>query len=636
MKTNKRIIPALVVSLFATLGAAQSQAAQFSNVYVFGDSLSDAGYFRPFLTSLGLPSTLVATLGRFTINPGPVWSELVSQHYGVATPGPSNAGGTIYAQGGARVSQASASTPPGAAQRPVSTQITEYLGSSGVADPNALYAVFAGGNDMLQNLGLFQAGQITQAQLQANVLQAASDDVAQIARLRNAGARYILAFALPDVGGTPSAAAGGAAVAASVTALSAGYNTTLFTGLASAGVRAIPVDVFGLFTDVKNNAASFGITNTTGIACLPFPPITTTGSSQFCTSANIVPNGQTYLFADSVHPTPIAQAILADYVEGLIDGPSQYSLMAETALHARTAHVRSLGEGVRTAFAAKQGNWNVFVSYDNSDLNFDARQGLQEQRTDNNNLSVGVSMMASENVAIGAAWGRAEAKARFGNSAGSYRLHEDAFSVFFGYRGQNLYAGGALSISNTDYNDIKRNIKLGPVTRTAEATAQGNNGSFFGNVGYDFKWGNLQIGPLVSLAAQNVDINSFSESAAAGTPTNTGLLSIGTQKRRSEVWSVGGKASYDIAGWTPWIRVTADKERRDDPRFVTATVQSLGSIGNSYDIEGYRPDSTFITTSLGVRGNITNWVGVGLTFYKVSSREGIKDDGVTAALAVRF
>ena len=52
MKTNKRIIPALVVSLFATLGAAQSQAAQFSNVYVFGDSLSDAGYFRPFLTSL--------------------------------------------------------------------------------------------------------------------------------------------------------------------------------------------------------------------------------------------------------------------------------------------------------------------------------------------------------------------------------------------------------------------------------------------------------------------------------------------------------------------------------------------------------------------------------------------------------
>ena len=101
MKTKKRVIPALVLSLFAAFGSAESNAAQFSNVYVFGDSLSDAGYYRGFLASLGLPASLVATLGRFTINPGPVWSELVAAHYGVTNPGPSNAGGTIFAQGGA-------------------------------------------------------------------------------------------------------------------------------------------------------------------------------------------------------------------------------------------------------------------------------------------------------------------------------------------------------------------------------------------------------------------------------------------------------------------------------------------------------------------------------------------------------
>jgi hypothetical protein len=95
MKTKKRLLPALVVAAVTAISA-PTQAAQFSGVYVFGDSLSDAGYYRPFLTSLGLPPPVVSQLGRFTTNPGPVWSEIVSQYYGV-TPSPSNANnGNIF------------------------------------------------------------------------------------------------------------------------------------------------------------------------------------------------------------------------------------------------------------------------------------------------------------------------------------------------------------------------------------------------------------------------------------------------------------------------------------------------------------------------------------------------------------
>jgi outer membrane lipase/esterase len=100
---KKRVLPALVLSAFAATAAPSADAAQFSGVYVFGDSLSDAGYYRPFLAGLGLPASVVSQLGRFTTNPGPVWSELVSTYYGV-TPSPSNANsGNIFAQGGARV-----------------------------------------------------------------------------------------------------------------------------------------------------------------------------------------------------------------------------------------------------------------------------------------------------------------------------------------------------------------------------------------------------------------------------------------------------------------------------------------------------------------------------------------------------
>lgn len=634
MKTKKRIIPALVFSLFAATSAS-TQAAQFSNVYVFGDSLSDAGYYRPFLSSLGLPASLVATLGRFTINPGPVWSELVAAHYGVTNPGPSNAGGTIFAQGGARVSQPSASTPPGGAQRPVSTQVTEYLAAgNGAADPNALYAVWGGGNDILQNVGAFSAGQITQAQLQANVLQAATDEVGQVIRLRNAGARYILVFGLPDVGATPSAAAGGAAGVAAATALSQGFNTTLFTGLAAQGVRAIPVDVFGLFTDVRQNAAAFGFTNTTGQACLPFPPITTSPSSQFCTAANIQPGGTTYLFADSVHPTPAAQAILADYVSSLIDAPSQYSLMAETALRTRAAHVRTLASGAAQGLTGDVGTISAFVAADGGDFDIEAGQGLQSQKTRNSAFTIGATARVSENVTVGAGFGTTTGRASF-ESGGGYRTGERTFSLFASARGEHLYGSVAGSISNVDFNDIRRDLRLGGVRRNFEANAQGSNASFFGNVGYDFKLGRLSIGPTVVAAIQNVTVEAFDETPVGGQPI-TGALSISQQKRHSEIYSVGGRASYDFGMWTPWVRVTADKERRDDARFVTAGVRSLSSIGMTYDIEGYSPDTSFITTYVGVRGNISNWIGVGLTYYKISGRTGIKEDGITGAVSVKF
>ena len=188
MKSTKRVLPALLLSLFAATAAPSASAAQFTGVYVFGDSLSDAGYYRPFLASLGLPQPVVNTLGRFTTNPGPVWSELISSFYGV-TPSPSNANnGNIFAQGGARVAADSASTPPGGAQRPVSTQITEYLSrNGGAADPGALYSVWAGGNDFLQNFQAFAGGQITQAQLQTNVLGAATAEIGQIARRHGFG-----------------------------------------------------------------------------------------------------------------------------------------------------------------------------------------------------------------------------------------------------------------------------------------------------------------------------------------------------------------------------------------------------------------------------------------------------------------
>jgi len=632
MKTKKRVLPSLLLSMFAAAAAPSAGAAQFSGVYVFGDSLSDAGYYRPFLSGLGLPAPVVSTLGRFTTNPGPVWSEIISNFYGV-TPSPSNASsGNIFAQGGARVATDSASTPPGFAQRPVSVQINEYLArTGGAADRNALYAVWAGGNDFLQNFQQFAAGAITQAQLQTNVLAAATAEIGQIGRLRAAGADYILVFGLPDIGTTPFALGAGAAAAAGATALSSGYNTTLYTGLASQGMRVIPVDVFSLLAEVRANPASFGFTNITGIACGPFPPITTSGNSQFCGPTNLVaPNADTtYLFADGVHPTTGTHRIIADFVKSLIEGPTQFGMLAEAGLQARESHIRSLSDGIALGKQQPVGKISLFAGGERT--NYDVNFGTSALDTSSSASTVGVTFRPSQSVLVGAAYGYARNRGTFSENLGDYKVGEHTFSAFASLRLGGFYGSAVGSIGDVDFYDINRHIRMGPNLRTARSGADGANSSFYATAGYDFQIGRFAIGPLVAVTTQNLTINAFDEEGGG-----VAGLHINEQSRKSEVLSFGARASVTIGNWTPWARITADEERRDDMRKVSAMPLSMATIGSSYDVPVYQPDSKYLTWSVGVSGIVMQNVGLSLGYYSVDSRNGVKQDGWNGLVSVHF
>jgi outer membrane lipase/esterase len=298
-----------------------------------------------------------------------VWSELVSQRYGV-TPNPSNVGtGNIFAQGGMRVSQPSPPSlvGPGGTQRPVSTQITEYLTrTGGGADPNALYGVWVGANDLFVLAG---TPGLTAADQAAFISSTATAEIQQIARLRAAGARYIMVFNIPDLGSTPQSLAGGAAAIAAGTAASVGYNTALFAGLQGAGLNVIPVDTFSLLADVRANASAFGFTNITSVACLPVG-----SSSLTCSPANFAAQGAatSYLFADGVHPTTGAHRIVADFAISLIEGPQQYSLLAEAPLRSRESHIRTLDTGLLTGAKGSVGKWMAFAAADGSKFDLDA------------------------------------------------------------------------------------------------------------------------------------------------------------------------------------------------------------------------------------------------------------------------
>jgi outer membrane lipase/esterase len=130
------------------VAAAQGAVAgPYSNLYVFGDSLSDTGNDL-LVTGGAVPSpayyTDGTTVGRFTN--GRNYVDFLADGLGLSV-SPSQLGGTNYAYGGARVNGQAAGLPPTALS--FNQQVASYMATHAAGtDPNALYVVWIGANDV--------------------------------------------------------------------------------------------------------------------------------------------------------------------------------------------------------------------------------------------------------------------------------------------------------------------------------------------------------------------------------------------------------------------------------------------------------------------------------------------------------
>ena len=101
---------AAALALAALPAAVQAADSPFTQTIFFGDSLTDSGFYRPFLVQVQGPSA--AIVGQFTANPGYVWSQYLADFYGtnaspawgLTTTGVAPGTGTNYAKGGATFS----------------------------------------------------------------------------------------------------------------------------------------------------------------------------------------------------------------------------------------------------------------------------------------------------------------------------------------------------------------------------------------------------------------------------------------------------------------------------------------------------------------------------------------------------
>ncbi len=315
------------VSLIAAGRVAQAQA--FNQFIGFGDSTIDTGWYFTHtyntnpINEAEYKAAQAAGGGVATTIGGPMNSQVLASSFGLTAIPVGEPGGTNYAAGGAvNVDYAGYQT---LAPTTVS-QIQSYLAASGgAANPNALYLISSGGNDI--NRGICQNG-VCPANATQLAAASAGALTAAVAQLYASGARYLVVAI--NYGTAPG---GGKTAAETQTARA--YTQALYGGLAAGGVNFVPASGKVIADAIGFNQALFGITNVTpgslithqGGACVNPNPGNGTGGTiasawaAYCTTL-VAPNAQhTYLYADDEHYSAAGQLIEGDYAYSLIVRP---------------------------------------------------------------------------------------------------------------------------------------------------------------------------------------------------------------------------------------------------------------------------------------------------------------------------
>ena len=649
MLRTRHLVGAITAAL---LFSATAAATNFSQVVVFGDSLSDNGNI-----SLATAPSLQPPL-RFTTNPGTVGIENVASKLGF-TLQPSLLGGTDFAWGGAGVLTNSPGTP--AAVPTLTAQVGAYL-AGGTVDDHALYSIWGGANDIfyaatsagaaavaqqliaqnvaaqiaqLQGAGLPQTQidalipQITQAvtaavvqqvqasagvtslmtaeQAQAAVGAAAQQEVKLIGQLQAAGVKNILVFNLPNIGTTPSATAQGPAGAAALTGLSLIFNGQLNAGLAQMQTGIIPVDAYGLLSEVIANPSAYGFSNATDPAC-------GVGS----TSVVCGPQGsglpftyasgtdQTYLFADGVHPTTALHAMLGAYVMSIIRAPEQISLLGEAPLASSNAQARAVRR--QMLLDSKAGETRAFFNIDYARQTFDGSSSSPRTTSDNFNFTLGADVRATDSLAVGVALGAGQNTADFAGGGG-YKMQDISGLGYLTYHVGGGYIGGYANFGQSNFKDIERRFAIAAMQRTESGKTNGTHlgGGVTGGWWFDFN--ELSTGPFVTVAWDTAKVSGYHEGG-----NDSSAMWFGRQQRDALVstlgWRLQGHWQTGNMVMSPYAELAWNHDSKAEPRAVSA---GLNSMNGTFALTGFTPDKSWGTAELGLSAQLTptinSWVG---------------------------
>jgi outer membrane lipase/esterase len=623
----------LIASVLVGSGPAAAQS--FNQFVGFGDSTIDSGSFRILASPGGgtvydsyWPSAVAAGAGVPTTSPGLVSSQVLASLFGLSAI-PADQGGSNYATSGSKnVTVNNAVTGGFTAAIPTVTQIADYLAATGgIANPNAIYLISSGGNDVSFATGNSGTGPYP-SNPTAYLQSAASSLASAVASLQAAGARY---FVVPDL--AFSFPTGGGAANATERQDRLIYSQAQWSDLAADGVNFIPADYNAVRLAIAYTPAAFGFQfiDNTNTACTQ--PVGVTSAWALLCSSNpaapshlVSPNAASiYLFADDQHLTTAGQLIVGDYEYSLVVAPSEISYLAEAPVQTRTAVVDSILEQIPISQRQRAvGSFNAWITGDLSSLKMgNSYPGFPTDPGTPGVVTAGVDYLFSPNWLIGAAVSVGTTTQSF-SLGGNFQQNEYAVSGYAAYARGPIWFDLIGSYGGL-HDDVNRIVPIGITEQSNIGSTDGGNLSFAAEAGYNLlspvgtqriqpplptkappptdTQTYLTYGPVAGIVLQRININGFTETDGFAAIGGLTALSFGDQTRDSAVTELGAQASLPLGAWQPFAKLVWNHELASLDRLVTASLTTIAA--PSYSMPAVILGRDWATGTIGTTAAIT-------------------------------
>lgn len=642
----------------------QAPAQAYSQLYVFGDSLSDTG-----------------NIGRWTFDSSShqLYDEILAKNIGT-TLTPSSQGGLNYAEGGG------VAVPGLDSEYTTQDQVKSYLNSTGgKADPDGLYIHWIGGNDLAA--AALSLNPISAVEIATN---SATQAASQVNDLLKAGAGTVVVPTVPNIGLTPVLMEGiiqvgllpvqqqaleaayqylnaqntldndarteaiHNALKASTTAgldselvqdlLSKGliaaydalksvagdltdtYNTTEDIALAKTGGNIARVDINGLFNEVIADPNLYGFANTAGTAC----PVGTSASE--CTS-NLpgFDSSKAFLFADHFHPTPQAHALIAEYMQSVINGPLEVTALNQGSL-ALARNTQGLLDSRYQQLRSQDndaGTFGMFGGYAGQSADSKINPSLGEGDLTSNSLNIGMDYQMTDRWMMGLMISGSDDK-QDPTDHYSYRTRGWMATAFSGVKiAENGWINGDVHYGSLNYDDINRSIKLGPTTRTERGDTDGKQIGGRLTAGWDFPvLPVLKTGPVAQYSWDYSSIDGYSEKG-----NNSTSMRFGDQTSHSQIGALGWRLNAELGIVNPYAQVTYDRQFSDNTYTATGAIKSTRT---HFSRTTGEQDKDWVDMTAGLNVQLTHSLSAFAAVSQTTGLDSGEQTSYNAGISARF
>ena len=642
--------------------------AQFTNLVIIGDSLSDTGNIGKYVGGNGVLATFPGGPGYKTgflqspyygyrFSNGPIYADTLGTllhasgttndlAVGGAYSGTYTVGSPLQVAGiavtGTNLSATLSGVLPSLAGQTASLSGISY-GSRDLA------VVYGGANDAFATLSALSLQPLLTGQQQTAAVTVvagtvASNIAAEVTQLYAQGVRNFVVPNIPALGLTPAFNGTlGQNNAAAASGVSGGINQAVAAAMAqlsrALGVNITVVDTSALITDMATNPAKYGLTDVTH-ECLTTGSAgnSPTGGPTVCGTPN------SYLFWDTVHPTTYTQQIFSQYVASILQGPTTVAAQGQIAQIAtqgavdgalshtdalrRAAQYPSADLGVDAMMNAGNKKIGVYLSVTGGQGSRESEYNAVGFHYTQSQAAFGTDVYLAPNAVVGLMADFGTTDATLSGGMGNDRMSSTNLVGYGAAWGDNWYGTIGFLYGFDKFDRLNRNTFV--AGQVATANADGKTKAYYLKLGPTFHALGATLMPSVGYQDVQISIGSESETGAVGMNQ-----AVGSQSIRSRIVSVGGEASYPVtvAGYNLLPSLHASWNQETGPIGRTISTYTISQPGtNILTPVGGMPRNFFrVGTTLDMRAS--SWLVVNANFDAVTG--GDRSD-LTGTLQARI